>query len=183
MTSPPVMHNEIIIPEAVISDKIYVIRGQKVMLDKDLAELYHVETKVLNQAVKRNLNRFPEDFMFQLNQEEYNSLRSQFVTLENGKGNHRKYLPYVFTEHGVLMLSSVLRSDRAVAVNIHIMRVYKKLKEMVLTHKDILLELEEIKKKMIAQDEKIEVVFDYLTKFVTQEQEPREQIGFRKSSK
>jgi len=96
-----------IIPVENIVNKIYFFRGVKVMLDSDLPELYSVETKVLNQAVKRNFNRFPPDFMFQLDKEEYDSLRSHFVTLETGRGQHRKFLPYVFTEHGILMLSSV----------------------------------------------------------------------------
>ena len=174
------MTNEILIPEDVISTKIYWVREQKVMLDHDLAELYQVETKVLNQAVKRNIDRFPSDFMFQLTENEWKILRSQFVTSSWGG---RRSLPYVFTEHGILMLSSVLRSERAIAVNIHIMRVYVKLREMMLTHKDLLLEIEEIKKKVNNQDEKIELVFDYLTRFITQEENPREKIGFKQPKK
>lgn len=104
--------------------RIHEIRGVQVMLDKDLAELYGVETRVLNQAVRRNIKRFPEDFMFQLNKDEYDFLRSQFVTLKIGRGEHSKYLPYVFTEQGVAMLSSVLRSDTAIEVNIRIMRAF-----------------------------------------------------------
>ena len=107
-----------------LRNRIHVIRGQQVMLDKDLAELYGVEVRVLNQGVKRNLKRFPSDFMFQLTKEEYDSLRSQFVTLKNGRGEHTKYLPYAFTEQGVAMLSSVLRSETAIEVNIRIMRAF-----------------------------------------------------------
>jgi hypothetical protein len=107
-----------------IRNRIYEIRGRQVMLDKDLAELYGVETKVLNQAVRRNIKRFPDDFMFQLIQEEWDFLRSQIVTLKKGRGEHSKYLPYAFTEQGVAMLSSVLRSDTAIEVNIRIMRTF-----------------------------------------------------------
>ncbi len=109
--------NMAVMPVEWIEKRIYVIRGHKVMLDSDLAKLYGVSVKVLNQGVKRNINRFPEDFMFQLTKEEYDSLRSQIVTLKKGRGKHRKYLPYVFTEQGVAMLSSVLRSERAIQVN------------------------------------------------------------------
>jgi hypothetical protein len=110
-----------------LNEMIYVIRGQKVMLDSDLAKLYSVETKVLNQAIKRNLRRFPEDFMFQLSTEEYESLRSQFVTSNEGRGG-RRYQPLVFTENGVAMLSSVLKSDSAIDINIAIMRVFTRLR-------------------------------------------------------
>jgi hypothetical protein len=108
------MENEILLSEELISNKIYFIRNQKVMLDRDLAILYGIETRVLKQAVKRNISRFPEDFMFELTELEYDSLRSQFVTLKKGRGQHQKYLPSIFTEHGVLMLSSVLKSDKAI---------------------------------------------------------------------
>ena len=124
-----------IILQEVIENKIFFLRGNKVMLDKDLAALYGVETKVLNQAVKRNFERFPEDFMFQLTAEEAISLRSQIVTLK--RGQHLKYLPYVFTEHGILMLSSVLNSRRAVLVNIEIMRTFVKSRELMLIHKNL----------------------------------------------
>lgn len=116
------MENEIQLSEELISNKIYFIRNQKVMFDSDLASLYGIETRVLKQAVKRNLSRFPEDFMFELSKIEYDSSRSQIVTLNNGRGSNLKYLPSVFTEHGVLMLSSVLKSDKAIQTNIQIMR-------------------------------------------------------------
>ncbi|MFT4603068.1 MAG: hypothetical protein ACI857_003255 [Arenicella sp.] len=176
-----IMQNEIIIPEEVISDKIYVIRDQKVMLDKDLAELYKVETRTLKQAVKRNLDLFPSDFMFVLTEKEINLMVSQSVipSKQIFGGSH----PYVFTETGIAMLSSVLKSLHAKKMNIAIMRAFVALRKMTITQKDILIELEEIKKKMVSQDEKIEVVFDYLTKFITQEQEPREQIGFKTKPK
>ncbi|MDE6484404.1 MAG: ORF6N domain-containing protein [Duncaniella sp.] len=124
---PAVKYDKSIIPVR-IESLIYVIREQQVMLDSDLARLYGVETKALNQAVKRNIQRFPEDFMFQLSKEE--CLRSQFVTLNEPRGKHLKYLPHVFTENGVAMLSSVLRSDKAIEVNINIMRAFSKMEVM-----------------------------------------------------
>ena len=123
--------SEILVPVEIIQNKIYLIRGHKVILDKDLAELYNVSTKQLKQQVHRNLKRFPIDFMFELTWKETESLRSQFVTLK--RGEHIKYLPYAFTEQGVAMLSSVLNSDRAIEVNIQIMRVFTKLREMMIS--------------------------------------------------
>ena len=140
-----------IIPADMIEKKIYLIRGQKVMLDRDLAELYGVETRVLNQAVKRNVMRFPADFMFLLNDEEEEALRSQFVTLKKGRGQHRKYPTSVFTEQGVAMLSSVLNSERAVQVNIAIIRTFVKLREMMTSHKDLARKLKELEKKYDGQ--------------------------------
>ena len=129
-----------------IESLIYEIRGHKVMLDRDLAKLYGVETKVLNQAVKRNIKRFPEDFMFQLTNEE--CLRSQFVTLKNKQGHHLKYMPYVFTEQGVAMLSSVLRSDTAIEINIRIMRAFVAIRNHIYTVNQFSSELEAIKSKL-----------------------------------
>lgn len=140
------MQNVEIISQQVIESKIFIIRGKKVMLDKDLSVLYGVETKMLNRAVKRNLERFPEDFMFQLTKEEYiDFLRYQFGTLK--RGQHSKYLPYAFTENGVAMLSSVLNSKRAIQVNIQIMRTFTKIREMLTTHKELRLKIEEMEKK------------------------------------
>jgi phage regulator Rha-like protein len=121
-------NNEVLVSMDRVAAKILFIRGQKVMLDSDLAELYEVEAKVLNQTVKRNIERFPADFMFQLTAEEVAQSRSQFVTLKTGRGQHRKYQPYAFTEQGVAMLSSVLRSERAIHVNIEIMRAFVRLR-------------------------------------------------------
>lgn len=179
------MSKDIIIPQEVIINKIYSIRGQKVMLDSDLAELYGVETKRLNEQVKRNASRFPDDFMFQLTIQEWENLKSQNAT--SSWGGRRK-LPYAFTEHGVLMLSSVLNSDRAIAVNIHIMRVYTKLKEMLLTNKDILLELETIKQKVGSNSNDIELIFNYLKQFELAKQQEldyqnREKIGYKSTKK
>jgi len=170
------MSEEIIIPEEVIANKILLIREKKVMLDSDLAELYQVETRRLNEQVKRNVSRFPEDFMFQLTKGEWENLKSQNATASWGG---RRSEPYVFTEHGVLMLSSVLNSDRAIAVNIRIMRVYTKIKEMLLTHKDLLLKMEEIEKKVYNQDEQIMTIFKYVKKFVMEESAPRPKIGYK----
>lgn len=146
---------QVAVPIERIVQKIYLIRGQKIMLDSDLAELYDVETKVLNQAVKRNLERFPEDFMFQLSWEESEEgLRSHFVTLKQGQ--HKKYRPYAFTEQGVAMLSSVLKSERAVEVNIAIMRTFVKMRELMATHADLARKIEAMEKKY---DEQFQEVF------------------------
>lgn len=146
------------------------------MLDSDLAALYGVETKHLNEQVRRNIARFPQDFMFQLNEEEFENLKSQFAT--SSWGGRRK-LPFVFTEHGVLMLSSVLSSDRAIQVNIQIMRIYTRIKEMLVAHKDVFIRVEQIEKQMIKHDQKIELLFDYLSKFIEKEAKPRIQIGYQ----
>ena len=173
----------------VIERRIYLIRGQKVMLDSDLAELYGVATRVLNQAVKRNLGRFPQDFMFQLNADESDSLRSQiatlkaeslrsqFVTLKTaGRGRHRKYLPYVFTEQGVAMLSSVLNSDRAIEANIVIMRAFVRLREMMLSNDELNRKISALERKY---DEKFRIVFAALRKLIAAPEKPRRKIGFK----
>ncbi len=175
-----------LLPDEVIINKIYLIRSQKVMLDSDLAELYGVETKRLNEQVKRNIERFHEDFMFQLTEEEFdkvNSLRSQNATLNEGRGKHRKYLPYIFSEHGVLMLSNILNSKRAIKVSIQIIRIFTRMREILLSHKDIFQKLEELQRNDIAQDEKIKLIFKYLDKFEKTkheelEQANRQKIGF-----
>ena len=153
------MEDNLVFTEERIINKIYLIRGKKVMIDSDLAELYGVETRVLNQSVKRNMKRFPEDFMFELTIEEFDNLKSQFVI--SSWGGRRK-LPLAFTEQGVAMLSSVLNSDRAIAVNIQIIRVFTKMREMLETHKEILKKLDELQKKEVEQDEKIMLIFEYL---------------------
>lgn len=163
------------IPDEVVLSKIYMIRGQKVMLDKDLAELYGVEVRRLNEQIKRNIERFPSDFMFQLSNEEWDFLKSQFAT--SSWGGVRK-LPYAFTEHGVLMLSSVLNSQHAIQINIHIMRVYSRLRELFLANKDVVIRIEQVEKQMMKQDQKIELLFTYLDKFIDQTEKPREKIGF-----
>ncbi len=171
--------NEIsVLPDEVIINKIYVFREQKVMLDSDLAELYGVSTKVFNQSVKRNIERFPGDFMFRLTDEEEEFLRSQFVTSKSGSGG-RRYLPYAFTEQGVAMLSSVLNSEVAIKVNIRIIRLFTKLREMLMTNKDLLLRMEKIEKDLASQGQNIDVVFNYLDQFIKQEEKPRVKIGFK----
>ena len=169
-----------IIPDEMVMNKIYLIRGLKIILDKDLANLYNVETKAFNQAVKRNEERFPEDFMFRLTKKEWESLRSQIVTLEIGRGKYPKYLPYVFTEQGVAMLSSVLNSETAIRVNIQIIRVFTKMRELLLTHKDILLQLEKMEKKLTGHDEDIALIFKYLKQLLNPPQPPRNKVGFRR---
>jgi hypothetical protein len=174
--------NSLMVPEEIIMRKIFLIRGHKVMLDLDLAELYGVETRRLNEQVKRNLDRFPADFMFQLNQEEFENLKSQFAT--SSWGGRRK-LPYAFTEHGVLMLSSVLNSNKATRVNIQIMRIYVKIRQLITLNKDILEKLEVIENKFTDHDEKIILIFEYLRQLeqTRQQQEDlanRKRIGFQK---
>jgi hypothetical protein len=174
----------ILAEEAVIS-KIYFIRGIKVMLDHDLAEMYGVETKALKQAVRRNIERFPDDFMFELTTKEYNMLvesqRSQNVTL-NWKSN--TYTIFAFTEIGVAMLSSVLRSKSAIAVNMKIMRVFTKMRELLNSHKDILHKLDLLEKKDVEHDEKIMLILDYIrqleqTKQQDEDQRNRKKVGFK----
>jgi hypothetical protein len=170
----------ILIPDERIMDKIYLIRGHKVMLDRDLAELYGVETRRLKEAVKRNLFRFPEDFMFELSKEEFANWRSQFATSNSDRMGLR-YSPMVFTEHGVLMLSSVLNSKKAIGVNIQIMRIFTRIRQMLTDTLSLKLEIEEIKKKLQNQDKNIELVFSYLDELITKQEEPipRKRIGFK----
>lgn len=165
------------ISENLVANKIYLIRDKRVMLDKDLAELYGVETRALNQAVSRNMERFPEVFMFQLNQQEFEILKSQFVT--SSWGGTRK-LPYAFTGQGVAMLSSILRSKKAIQVNIQIMMVFTKVREMLTDTLSLKLDIEEIKKKLANQDKNIELVFNYLDELMEKQEnpKPRKRIGF-----
>jgi len=171
---------EHLIPLERIEKRILLLRGQKVILDSDLAQLYEVPISALNQAVKRNITRFPEDFMFQLAQNEYESLRSQFVILEAGRGRHRKYLPYAFTEQGVAMLSSVLRSERAVQVNIAIMRTFVHLRGIISTHKDLALKLDALEQKYDAQ---FRVVFDAIRAMMEPPAGVKRRIGFERDTK
>jgi len=170
------------IPAPIFEQRIYMIRGCRVMVDSDLADLYEVSTKVLNQAVQRNKNRFPHDFMFQLTLGEVQSLRSQFVTSKIGRGGSR-YLPYVFTEHGVAMLSSVLKSDRAVEMGISIARAFIKLREMLATHKDLAHKIEELEQKQKDHGENLSEINSVLKELMNQpeiEAKPANQIGFSK---
>ncbi|OGL44017.1 MAG: DNA-binding protein [Candidatus Schekmanbacteria bacterium RBG_16_38_11] len=167
-----------ILPLETVERRILLIRGQKVMFDTDLAELYEVETKNLVRAVKRNIKRFPIDFMFQLSKEEFNSLRFHFGTSSQWGG--RRFLPYAFTEQGVAMLSSVLNSERAVQVNVSIMRAFVKLREMLATHKDLARKLDEMERKY---DSQFRVVFDAIRQLMSPPQTPRKKIGFKGEDK
>lgn len=167
-----------ILPDEIVSSKIYFIRNVKVMLDKDLAELYGVLTGNLNKAVKRNIRRFPEDFMFQLTKNEFENLKFQFGTSSWGG---TRSLPYVFTEQGVAMLSGILNSDRAILVNIQIMRIFTRTRETLTDSLSVKLEIDEIKKKLESQDKNIELVFTYLDELIEKQEDPkpRKQIGFK----
>ena len=155
-----------------------MIRGQKVMIDRDLAELYEVGTKRLKEAVRRNPNRFPKDFMFEMNKKEFENWRTQNATSKEDKQGLR-YAPFCFTEQGVTMLSCVLSSDRAIDVNIQIIRIFTKMKELLLTHKGVLLQMQKIEKKLTAHDEDIKKIFEVLKKLINPPQEPRRRIGFK----
>ncbi|PRZ26260.1 ORF6N domain-containing protein [Flavobacterium granuli] len=155
------MDENLMLSEETISNKIYFIRNQKVMLDRDLAQLYGVETKRLKEQVKRNLSRFPTDFMFQLSKTEFENWRSQFATSNSEKMGLR-YAPMAFTEHGVLMLSSVLNSDKAIQTNIQIMRIFTKVRQMLLDTTEMKLDIAQIQKKLENQGKNIELVFSYL---------------------
>ena len=161
-----------VLPAEIIENKIYVFRGSKVMLDRDLAKLYGVETKVLLQSVKRNKDRFPEDFSFQLTQQEFTNLRSQIVTSSWGG---QRYQPFVFTEHGVAMLSSVLKSKKAIAVNIQIIRTFIQLRNLALDHSDLHRKIEVLEKQY---DEKFKIIFDALHRMITDDVK-KEPIGFK----
>lgn len=164
-----------VIPTERIERSILLIRGQKVILDSDLAELYGVETRALVQAVQRNRERFPGDFMFQLTREEFDNLRSQSVISSPGWGGHR-YPPYAFTEQGVAMLSSVLCSQRAVQVNIEIMRALVRLREMVASHRDLARRLDELEQRY---DAPFRAVFDVMRQLMVPPAQPRRRLGFR----
>ena len=168
--------NDIISLDAITS-LIYFIRGYKVMLDRDLAELYGVETKQLKRAVRRNIGRFPKDFMFELTKEENDFLRCQFGTLE-GKGKHSKYLPMAFTEQGVAMLSTVLNSKRAIAVNIAIMRAFVKMRELLAVNKEFSEKLKVMEAHLAEHDEQIRSVFDAIRQLLAEEEKPQRKIGF-----
>lgn len=164
----------ITIPSEMIVSQIYVMRGKKVMIDRDLSVLYGIDTRILKQSVKRNIDRFPGDFMFQLNKDEFENWRSQFVTSNRDKMGLR-YAPIVFTEQGVAMLSSVLKSKRAVQVNIQIMRTFTKIRELLETNEMLRNKIEKMEKKY---DQKFKVVFDVIKKLISDDKKPKKQIGF-----
>lgn len=167
----------LLIPDEVVINKILLLRGKKVMVDKDIAELYGVSTKRLNEQVKRNKKRFPEDFMFKLSQVEKDEVVANCDHLKNLK--YSSNLPFVFTEHGAVMLASVLNSDRAIEVNIQIVRIFTQIREMLLTNKDILLKIEQLEKKATRHDEDIQMIFEALKKLLNPPLEPRQRIGFK----
>ncbi|MGM8360834.1 ORF6N domain-containing protein [Flavobacterium sp. ARAG 55.4] len=173
------MDSKLILSEETISNTIYYIRNQKVMLDRDLATLYGIETRVLKQAVRRNISRFPEDFMFELSKEEFQNLTSQIVT-SNWGGNRKP--PFVFTEHGILMLSSVLNSEKAIQTNIQIMRIFTKVRQMLLDTTEMKLDIVQIQKKLENQGKNIELVFSYLDELTEkkEDEKPRTKIGYKK---
>ena len=164
-----------IVPTEIVVNRIYFIRGQKVMLDVDLAQMYAVPTKRLSEQVKRNRKRFPTDFMFRLTKAEVANLRSQFATSSWGG---RRYLPYVFTEQGVAMLSSVLKSERAVIVNIAIMRAFVKLRATLSLHKELAIKLKELERKVEGHDESIHAIFEAIRRLMAEEAQPKKKIGF-----
>lgn len=167
-----------VVTDEIVMSKILHIRGKKVMIDSDLAELYGVTTKRLNEQVKRNNKRFPEDFMFSINEEEKKEIIEHYKHLNNMK--YSPYLPNVFTEHGAVMLASVLNSDRAIQANIQIVRVFTDVREMLMNNKDILLKLEKIEKKATEHDEDIQVIFKYLKKLLNEPNPPRKAIGYKR---
>ena len=177
------MKHALAIADEKIIGNIHHLRGKKVMLDFDLAVLYGVEAKQLKRQVRRNFERFPEDFMFQLTRKEFTDLRSQIGTSSWGG---LRYLPYAFTEQGVAMLSSVLSSKRAISVNVQIMRIFTRMRELLVTHKDILLKLEHLEKKILQHDkyyqkheEEIQLIFDALKQLLDQPNPPRKRVGYR----
>lgn len=169
---------ELTIPDEIVMNKIYVIRGHKVMLDSDLAELYQVETKQLKRQVKRNSERFPKDFMFELTEKEFENLRSQNGTTSWGG---TRYLPMVFTEHGVLMLSSVLSSSKAIQVNIQIMRIFTRIRQMLTDNTELRLAIEKLERKTENHDKNIELVFHYIDELTEKKENPelRNKIGYK----
>jgi phage regulator Rha-like protein len=178
--------DSLMVPEEVIIGKIYLIRGRKVMLDRDLSILYNVETKRLKEAVRRNITRFPEDFMFELSNEELKIWRSQFGNSSREKMGLR-ILPFAFTEYGVLMLASVLNSERAVQVNIQIVRIFTRMREMMVANSDIIEKLNKIERRLADHDEKILLIFSYIrqletTKHKDLKEKEREPIGFKQKN-
>jgi hypothetical protein len=189
LMEPPAPYTAVAPPDALVTSRIHHIRGQKVMLDRDLAELYGVETKHLKRQVKRNLARFPEDFMFELTASEWATLRYQFGTSNKAILSERggsRVLPMAFTEQGVAMLSSVLGSEQAILVNIHnlsrhsgIIRVFTRMREVLLSHREILQKLEQLEGRVTGHDDEIQAIFDHLTELVTRPEAPRRSIGFK----
>jgi hypothetical protein len=174
----PPDNRQLIVPVALIEQRIYLIRGQKVMIDSDLAALYGAPTSRLNEAVKRNQKRFPEDFMFQLTKEEADSLKSQIAISKSGRGGRRRSFPTAFTEQGVAMLSSALNSERAIEVNIAIMRAFVKMRAMLASNEELNRKFAAVVRKLTEHDKYFKVMFDELQKLTAAPDKPR-QIGFK----
>jgi len=170
----------LVVADEVIMNKIYYVRKQKVMLDRDLAELYGVQPIRLREQVKRNIKRFPANFMFQLTEQEVEVMVSQNAI--PSKKQLGGYLPYAFTEHGVLMLASVLRSEKAMQVSVRLIEIFVRMREMLSAHKDILLKLEQLEGKVTEHDDDIQIIFKYLKQLLNPPQEPRSRIGFRRTN-
>jgi phage regulator Rha-like protein len=168
-----------LVPIERIERAILVIRGHKVLLDADLATLYGVETRRLNEQVKRNIDRFPDDFMFQLTKQEFENLKSQFATSSRGWGGKRK-IPFVFTEHGALMAASVLNSQKAIEMSILIVRVFVKLRGILSTHKQLATKLAELERKLSTHDEQIVILFEAIRELMTPPTKPKRRIGFER---
>lgn len=173
---------DIIIPVERIENLILLLRGQKVIIDSDLAQIYGVTTRRLNEQVRRNMHRFPADFMFQLNAEEFKNLKSQFATSSSGWGGRRK-LPYAFTEHGAIMAASVLNTDRAVAVSVYVVRAFIKLRQMLAPYKELMQKLRQIERRLQAHDEQIEALNAIRQLMLSIEEGPKEPIGFLAEAK
>ena len=167
---------ESVIPYDRVENKIFIIRGQKVIIDRDLAELYEVETKYLNRQVRRNIERFPEEFMFRLSKEEQQQLVTNCHRFESMK--HSTALPYAFTEHGVAMLSSVLKGDRAVKISIHIVKTFIRLREVILSHKELARSFKELEKRLGRHDQEISVIVDMIKRLISGPEKPKTKIGF-----
>ncbi|MBP9152586.1 MAG: ORF6N domain-containing protein [Flavobacteriales bacterium] len=177
--------SRISVPDEIVLNKIYLIRGEKVMLDRDLAELYGVETKRLKEAVRRNLDRFPEDFMFEMDKEEFQNWRTQFATSNSSDAMGLRYAPFCFTKQGVAQLSSVLNSERAIAVNIQIIRLFTRMRKLILTHQEVFAQLEAIRKTVAGHDERIDLIFEYIGQLEQSKQQElnqqnRKKIGYRR---
>jgi ATP-dependent Clp protease ATP-binding subunit ClpA len=182
MSVPKASRSSAVVGVEDISRAILVLRGHKVLLDAELAALYGVDTRVLLQAVKRNRERFPADFMIELTAADWAALRSQIVTLKRGRGQHRKYLPYAFTEQGVAMLSSVLKSARAIAVNIQIMRAFVRMRELLISNRELAQKLDQLEarleKKLASHDEAIAAILSAIRELMTPTPPKRRGIGF-----
>lgn len=170
--------SKLIIPDEIVMNKIYILRDMRIMVDRDLAELYGVETKRLKEAVRRNMQRFPSDFMFEMNDEEFRNWRTQNAS-SNSEVMGLRYHPFCFTEQGVTMLSCILNSERAIAVNIQVIRIFTKMRELLLTNKEVLLQLEMLEKQVLKNKIDIQSIFSALRQLINPTPKPRKQIGFK----